>query len=98
MIVISFSTRWVDGFLSEVEKWVRYVDPLIKVAAARGTENDYVNETIKCLKDLLHSAFKNYSNSEYMMAKAFDGYFSDIPSVRAWLKWHLEHEGRGWKF
>ena len=97
LISLSFSTEWVDGFLRIVEDWLRYSYPLIRLAAARGTENDYVNESIECLQGLLKSAFKNYSRAEYKLAKAFDGYFSDIPSARAWLKWHLAHEDRGWK-
>ena len=97
LIIPSFRNEWVDGFLRVVEEWLRYSDPLIKLAAARETENDYVNESIECLKSLLNSAFKNYSQAEYKLAKAFAGYFSDIPSVMAWLNWHLGHVDRGWK-
>ena len=90
---LSVSGAWVDGFLGVVENWLRYADPLIKLAAARETENEYVNRSAECLKDLMKRAFLNsaFNNVDERLAKAFAGYFADIPSIMTWVRYYLSH-------
>ena len=83
---LPFNCGWVDGFIRKTEEWLRYVKPLIIVAAARETENSFVKESVKCLEELTSRALYNNDEAAYKLSSAFAVYFADMPSVMVWVK------------
>lgn len=85
VVFLFFSRRLVDDFICKTEEWLRYVNPLIKSAAARNTENSFVNESVKCLEELTYRALYKNDQAVYRLTTAFAKYFADIPSVMQWV-------------
>ncbi len=80
--------KWANDLISKTEKWLRYVQPLIVVAALRKTENSFVNESVKCLEKLLKTSLYHSDIAVYKLTLAFSEFFADIPSVMAWVDFY----------
>ncbi|MBQ6455570.1 MAG: hypothetical protein IJJ31_00325 [Mogibacterium sp.] len=79
-------------FTARIEEWLRYVGPLITVAALRGTENKMVADAAMDVRDLVRIISKaKYELTAYKFARILREYFADMPSVTEVLDRDIEN-------
>ena len=72
----------VREFSARIEEWLRYVGPLITVAALRGTENKMAVDAAMDVRELVRIIDKTKNAlTAYKSAKMLREYFADMPSV-----------------